>query len=51
MLRDSDDADFLALALFSNSAIWSNDPHLKKQSLVPVFTTKDLLKMYLKGEI
>lgn len=50
-LPDPNDADFLALALSANSAIWSNDPHLKEQSLVPVFTTSDLVKMFLKEEI
>ena len=58
-ISDPDDIDFLALALLtaqkgyssSNSAIWSNDPHLKEQSLIPVFTTFDLVKMFLKGEI
>ena len=50
-ISDPDDIDFLALALSANSAIWSNDPHLIKQSLVKVFTTLDLIKMFLKGEI
>lgn len=50
-IPDPDDVDFLALALLTNSAIWSNDPHLKKQSLVPVFTTKDLVEKFIKGEI
>lgn len=50
-ISDTDDIDFLALALSTNSAIWSNDPHLIKQSLIPVFTTKDLLEMFIKGEI
>ena len=51
LLSDPDDADFLALALFTNSTIWSNDPHLKQQSLVKVFTTEDLIKMLLRGEL
>jgi len=50
-IPDPDDADFLALALLTNSTIWSNDPHLKQQSLVKVFTTKELVKLFLKGEI
>ena len=50
-ISDSNDADFLALALLTNSAIWSNDPHLKEQSLIPVFTTEELLKMFLRREI
>jgi predicted nucleic acid-binding protein len=50
-ISDPKDIDFLALALLTNSAIWSNDPHLIEQSLVPVFTTKDLVVKFLKGEI
>lgn len=51
VLPDPNDADFLALALLTNSSIWSNDPHLKQQSLVPVFTTAELVKMFFKREI
>lgn len=51
LLSDPDDVDFLAAALSKNATIWSNDPHLKKQSLVKVFTTEDLVKMLLKGEL
>jgi len=50
-MPDSDDIDFLALALSNNSAIWSNDPHFKQQSLVKAFTTVELLKKLLKGEL
>ena len=51
ILPDPDDADFLALALSIKAAIWSNDPHLKQQSLVKVFTTKELIDKLLKGEL
>ena len=51
LLSDPDDVDFLAAALSKKATIWSNDPHLKQQSLVSVFTTEDLLKMFLRGEI
>lgn len=51
VLPDSDDVDFLALALSINAAIWSNDLHLKEQSLVPVFTTEDLVKKLLRNEL
>ncbi|MFH1359001.1 MAG: PIN domain-containing protein [archaeon] len=51
LISDPDDIDFLALALSTNSAIWSNDLHLKEQSLVPVYNTKDLLNMFLNNEI
>jgi len=50
-LEDIKDSPYLALALSTNSAIWSNDAHLKQQSLVPVFTTQELLIKFLKGEI
>lgn len=50
-LPDPKDSPYLALALSTKSAIWSNDPHLKQQSLVEVFTTKDLLKMFLREEL
>ena len=45
LISDPDDVDFLALALSTNSAIWSNDKHLKEQSLIPVFTTEELIKL------
>jgi len=51
LISDPDDVDFLALALLTKSSIWSNDPHLKEQSLVRVFTTSDLVKLFLKGLI
>lgn len=50
-LPDPDDADFVALALSINSAIWSNDPHLKQQSLVEVYTTAELIGKMLNEEI
>ena len=50
-LPDPDDADFLALSLFLKAPIWSNDPHLKQQSLVEVFTTGELIDKLLKEDI
>ena len=47
LISDTKDIDFLALALSTNSPIWSNDTHLKKQSLVRVFTTEELIKFIL----
>ena len=38
------DTDFLALALKLKLSIWSNDPHLKRQSKVKVYSTSELLK-------
>lgn len=48
-LPDSDDADFVALALSIEAAIWSDDPHLKQQSLVKVYSTKELIEELLRG--
>src|SRR3990167_3873185 len=41
-LPDTKDIDFFALALKLKIPIWSNDKHLKMQSLAPVFTTKEI---------
>lgn len=51
LISDIKDIDFLALALSINASIWSNDPHLREQSLVKIYTTEDLLYKMLKGEI
>ncbi len=41
---DEFDTPFLALALsFNNDGIWSDDKHFKKQKLVQVWTTRDML--------
>lgn len=44
-LPDPGDAAYLALALRLFLPVWSNGPHLKQQSLVPVFTTSELVKL------
>ena len=41
---DPDDVDFFALASKLECGIWSNDAELKKQSLVKIFSTKDLVE-------
>jgi len=41
---DPDDVDFFALAFKLECGIWSNDAELKKQSLVEIFSTKDLVE-------
>ena len=51
LTSDPDDIDFLALALSAKASIWSNDPHLRQQSLVRVFTTEDLAKLFLRGRL
>ncbi len=49
LISDSEDVLYLALAIDSGTDIWSNDPHLKEQSIVKVFTTDELAKE-LKSE-
>lgn len=52
VLPDKEDSPYLALALAINAtAIWSNDPHLKQQSSVKVFTTRELIDKLLRGEL
>lgn len=43
---DRDDADFFALALELNCPIWSNDKVLKKQDVVKIYSTKELIEMF-----
>lgn len=50
-LHDPEDSPYLALALSVNAAIWSNDQHLKQQSLVKVYTTRELIDKLLKDEL
>ncbi len=44
-VSDPDDAPYVALALALKMPIWSNDTDLKKQSLVDVFSTKELIEL------
>ncbi len=45
LISDPDDTEYLALSLALNKCpIWSNDPHFKKQSVVQVFTTNELVE-------
>ncbi len=41
------DAPFFALALKLNCPIWSNEPAFKKQSVVKIFSTRDMLELLL----
>ena len=50
-LPDIDDSPYIALSLFINASIWSNDPHLSEQSLAKVYTTEDLFKIMLEGKL
>ena len=45
LLPDPKDAAYLALALKFDVPIWSNDPHLKQQNKIEVFTTEDLFNL------
>src|SRR3989344_6959087 len=40
---DPDDTPFIAAALATNSAIWSDDEHFHKQDKIKVWKTKDLI--------
>src|SRR3989344_6204078 len=42
---DSKDTIFIAAALATNSVIWSDDKHFKKQNMVKVITTTELLNL------
>ncbi len=49
--NDPKDSPYVALALSINTVVWSNDPHLKQQSLVEVYTTAELIGKMLNEEI
>ena len=42
-IPDKEDTVYLALALSKSIPIWSNDVHFKRQTLVEVFNTKELV--------
>ena len=50
-LVDEKDIPYVVAALVCKAKIWSNDKHLKAQSLVQVFTTTELLKKLDEEEI
>ena len=41
------DVPYIALSLFLNAALWSNDSELKKQKLVRLITTREMIEMFL----
>ena len=43
-IPDKEDTAYLALALSKSLPIWSNDEHFKRQSLIKVFNTKELVE-------
>lgn len=42
---DPKDTPFLALALHLESPLWSDDTHLTRQTLVPCYTTSEILEL------
>ncbi|HEC92402.1 MAG TPA: hypothetical protein ENI51_05335 [Candidatus Atribacteria bacterium] len=42
---DEKDTPFLALALQLNCPIWSDDKHFKRQNIVKVYTTREILSL------
>ncbi len=42
---DPNDIDFFALALKTNSPLWTNDTKLKKQNKVKIISTEELIKI------
>ena len=42
---DPKDIDFFALALKTNSSLWTNDAKLKKQDKVKIISTEELIKI------
>ena len=50
-LPDQKDSPYIALALSLNAPVWSNDPHLKQQSLIEVYSTEELIRKLLSGSL
>lgn len=44
---DKKDVDYFAIAMKLNCALWSNDKELKNQNIIPVYSTSELLKLFL----
>ncbi len=45
LVSDPKDIAYIALAKKIGCPVWSNDKHLKEQTQIPVFTTKELLEV------
>jgi len=45
LIKDKDDAPFLALAIAFNCPIWSDDKHFKKQIKVKIYNTKEIFSL------
>ena len=50
-IPDKDDVDFVALALKLNLPIWSNDKEIKRQSMIKVLSTRELLELLSKTKL
>lgn len=46
LIEDINDVPFLACALAFNCPIWSEDKHFKKQNLIKVYTTKEIINLF-----
>jgi predicted nucleic acid-binding protein len=47
---DPKDVVYIAVALKIGAKVWSNDKRLKKQEIVEVLTTKDIVKLFNPSE-
>jgi predicted nucleic acid-binding protein len=45
---DINDMEYFALALKLNCAIWTNDKKLKTQIKIKIYSTEELLKIFLE---
>jgi predicted nucleic acid-binding protein len=50
LVTHSEDAPFIALSLSRGIPIWSEDKALKRQSLIKIFSTEELIKLLSKEE-
>ncbi|MEK6895158.1 MAG: PIN domain-containing protein [Nanoarchaeota archaeon] len=44
-INDEKDVEYLALSKKLNIPLWSNDRELKKQKIIPVFDTKEIIEL------
>lgn len=42
---DTEDTPFIASAMATNSVIWSDDKHFKKQKEIPTYNTKEIMEI------
>ncbi|PIU22880.1 MAG: hypothetical protein COT13_06040 [Chloroflexi bacterium CG08_land_8_20_14_0_20_45_12] len=53
VMKDIDigDSPFIALALYLDCPIWSNDGHFKHQNIIKTYTTEELLRLLQKEAV